>query len=177
MKPSRRLLLTLPLVGLASCTRESDPDPTPTLETPSIDGDSDPTEDPEQTDPGAEEPDADGPAEPPGQAPHPEDEQAVADHARTTMEAFWDTSQPQQEWYANLAATMTTAGGAPFEHTLVENVIPAQVTGDIEVTWDDPASAVSATAAVPSSVGLYTLRLVAEAGGWLTDSIAFPEEG
>lgn len=169
---SRRAMLAGITILAAGCARTTEPEPTPTLETPSI-GPDQGTPTTSQTEDDTDPHDHDGPAV--GE-PSADDEDAVAEHARATMEAFWDTSQPQDQWYANLAATMTEAGGAPFEHTLVGNVVPAEVTGDIEVTWDDPTLAFTATAVVPSSVGPYTLRVVAEGDGWLTESIGFPEE-
>ena len=174
MKPllARRALLAAPLVALVGCSREAEPEPTPTLETPSTGPRQEP---PTATATGEEEdPDQDGPAEPSAEAPSAADEDAVADQARATMTAFWDTSKPQDQWYEALAATMTPAGGEPFEYTLVENVEPATIEGDITVAWDDPESATTATATVPSSAGEFTLLIIRDGDRWLTDSIGFP---
>ena len=172
MKPqlARRVLLATPLLALAGCSGDADPEPTPTLETPSTG----PTQEPSSATPYEDDPEQDGPAEPSAKAPSNTDETAVADQARATMTAFWDTSKPQDQWYEALAATMTPAGGEPFEYTLVENVEPATIEGDITVAWDDPESATTATATVPSSAGEFTLLIIRDGDRWLTDSIGFP---
>ncbi|MFQ6486021.1 hypothetical protein [Brachybacterium epidermidis] len=178
MKPqlARRVLLATPLLALAGCSGDADPEPTPTLETPST-GPTQETPTPTPTDEEEEDPEQDGPAEPSAEAPSAADEDAVAEQAAATMTAFWDTSKPQDQWYEDLAATMTPAGGEPFEYTLVENVEAATIEGDITVAWDDPEAATLATATVPSSTGEFTLLVVRDGEGWLTDSIGFPKEG
>ena len=111
-------------------------------------------------------------------APAPTDEATsteASEHATTTLEAFWDVSKSQDEWYTDLSELMTPAGGAPFEHTLIENILPSTVTGDPEVNFLDEGNTAEVT--VPSAQGTWTLILYREGDGWLTESIRFPEEG
>lgn len=160
------LLLTLPLLTLAACTQETEPDqPTTTLETPENTNPLPPS------DGGGE--DAEGVEETATAEPTPGDTAAVADSATATMTAFWDTSKPQQEWYNALAATMTPTGAEPHEYTLVENVQPAKLAGDPTVTWRTPDTAV---ATIPTNLGEYTLVVVRTTDGWRTESIGFPKE-
>ena len=161
----RTLTLALPLVLLASCTKEPDPEPTPTLETPENTNPLPPSDGGEDAD-GVE---ATAPAD-----PSSEDTTAVIRSAEATMEAFWDTSKPQEEWYKALSATMTPAGGEPFEYTLVENVAPGKLTGDASVTWRTPDAAV---VTLPTNLGEFTLLVIRTGDGWLTESITFPKEG
>lgn len=110
--------------------------------------------------------------------PAPVDEAAsvkASDHAIATLEAFWDTTKGQEEWYTDLAELMTPVGGAPFEHTLVENIQPSTVTGDPEVSFLDEGNTAEVT--VPSEHGTWTLILYRDGDGWLTESIRFPKEG
>lgn len=168
MRIHRRTLLALsPLALLATaCTEDPDPAPTPSLQPP------------EANTPTGEELDAEDDAEGVEQtadaAPSTDDTIAVKDHARTTLEAFWDTDQPQEQWHQGLAQTMTPAGSAPFAYTLVENIQPGTITEEITLEWRTPTSV---AAAVPTDQGTFTLILLREDQSWLTDSITFPKEG
>ena len=165
---TRRNLLGLALVSTvlaaASCGPEPTPEPAP-LPTPSGN-----TTDAETDDEDAIDHE--------DFAPAPTDEAAsteASEHATTTLEAFWDVSKSQDEWYTDLSELMTPAGGAPFEHTLIENILPSAVTGDPEVNFFDEGNTAEVT--VPSEHGTWTLTLYREGDGWLTESIRFPEEG
>lgn len=164
---TRRNLLGLALastvLAAASCGPEPTPEPAP-LPTPSGN-----TTDAETDDEDAIDHE--------DFAPAPTDEAAsteASEHATTTLEAFWDVSKSQDEWYTDLSALMTSAGSAPFEHTRIENILPSTVTGDPEVAFLDEGNTAEVT--VPSEQGPWTLILYREGDGWLTESIRFPEE-
>ena len=164
----RRALLPLPLLALTACTQDPEPEqPTTTLETPEN------TNPAPTTSPDEDDQEAEGIEETAAEEPSPGDSTAVADSATATMTAFWDTEKPQQKWYDALAATMTPTGAEPHEYTLVENVQPATLSGDVTVTWRTPDSAV---ATIPTNLGAYTLVVVRTAEGWRTESIGFPKE-
>lgn len=161
---TRRYLLGLALVStvftVASCSPEPAPEPAP-LPTPSGNSTTG-EEDPSDID---------------DFQPTPTDEAASAeatDHAVATLEAFWDVTKSQDQWYTDLAELMTPVGGAPFEHTRIENVLPSTVTDDPEVTFLDAGNTAEVT--VPSEQGAWTLILYRDGDGWLTESIGFPKE-
>lgn len=166
---TRRHLVTAALLATVgastSCTRKPAPDPT-TLPTPSG-GDTSGTS---ATNEAQDEDD-------PAFSPTPTDaasRSAASDHATATLEALWATTKSQDQWYQDLAALMTPAGGAPFEYTHVENVVPGRVTGDPTVTFLDEGNTAQVT--VPSTEGDWTLTLYRGGEGWLTESIGFPSE-
>lgn len=155
------LLLASTVLAVASCSPEPTPGPAP-LPTPTGDATESSEEEVSDTD---------------QFQPAPTDEAARAEasaHAVATLEAFWDDSKSQDEWYAELATLMTPAGGAPFEHTDVANILPSRVTGDPKVTFLDEGNTAEVT--VPSDRGSWTLTLYRNGDGWLTESIGFPKE-
>ena len=163
---ARRYLLGLALastvLAVASCSPEPAPEPAP-LPTPTGNA----TETSEEDFSDLDE-----------FQPAPTDAAAIteaSDHAVATLEAFWGVSKSQDQWYTDLAELMTPAGGAPFEHTRIENVLPSTVTDDPEVTFLDEGNTAEVT--VPSEQGVWTLVLYRDGGGWLTESIRFPKEG
>lgn len=166
---TRRHLLTATFTAMAttaitaSCTKEPEPEPS-TLATPSGGDDTSTTE-------------ADSAEEDPSFAPAPTDEASRAsagDHAVATLEAFWDTSTTQTQWYENLSALMTPTGGEPFQHTLIENVVPSAATGEPAVEFLDEGNTAEVT--VQSEQGGWVLTLYRDGDGWLTESIRFPKE-
>ena len=161
---TRRYLLGLALassvLAVASCSPEPAPEPAP-LPTPSGNSTT-----------GEEDPSDIGEFQ-----PTPTDEAAsaeAADHAVATLEAFWDVTKGQDQWYTDFAELMTPVGGAPFEHTRIENVLPSTVTDEPEVTFLDEGNTAEVT--VPSEQGAWTLTLYRDGDGWLTESIGFPKE-
>lgn len=166
---TRRHLVTAAFLAVVaastSCSREPAPEPTP-LPTPSGGSASG-----SPTATGAEDEDE------PSFSPTPTDaasSTSAAAHAIATLEALWATTKSQDQWYEDLSTLMTPAGGAPFEYTLVENVVPAKVTGAPAVTFLDEGNTAEVT--VPATDGEWTLTLYRDGEGWLTESIQFPEE-
>lgn len=163
---ARRHLLAAALLAAvatsSSCNREPEPEPTE-LPTPSAaPPDATATEDEDDE---------------PSFSPTPTDDAsrtAAGEHAVATLEALWATSKSQDEWYKDLSALMTPGGGAPFEYTLVENVIPAKATGSPKVEFLDEGNTARVT--VSSTEGDWTLTLYRDGDGWLTESIEFPNE-